>query len=126
MAKHSPFPVDVLVGQSIRAARIAAGLSQADLGKACGISFQQVHKYEKGANRVGSSRLMQIAEVLGVSANTLLPVSQKHAVTLKPTILQDRVGMDIVKAWDTLSPEHRIAIRDLIEAIVSRKRSLPA
>ena len=126
MAKHSPLPVDILVGQSIRAARIAAGLSQADLGKACGISFQQVHKYEKGANRVGSSRLMQIAEVLGVSANTLLPVSQKHAVTLKPTILQDRVGMDIVKAWDTLSPEHRIAIRDLIEAIVSRKRSLPA
>jgi transcriptional regulator with XRE-family HTH domain len=116
-------PVDVVVGENIRTARLTAGLSQTELGRACDITFQQIQKYEKGANRVGGSRLMQIAEALKVPAATLLPASQKHAVTPKhraPTILQDRVGMDIVKAWDKLKPEHRIVIRDLVDAIASR------
>jgi len=116
-------PVDVVVGENIRTARLTAGLSQTELGTACGITFQQIQKYEKGANRVGGSRLMQIAEALKVQAGTLLPASQKHAVTPKhraPTILQDRIGMDIVKAWDKISREQRIVIRDLIDAIASR------
>jgi hypothetical protein len=72
---------------------------------------------------VGGSRLMQIAEALKVPAATLLPSSQKHAVTPKhrtPAILQDRIGMEIVKLWEKLKPEHRIAIRDLAQAIASR------
>ncbi len=64
MAKRSPMAADAAVGENIRTARIAAGLSQTDLGRACGISFQQIQKYEKGTNRVGGSRLMQIAEAL--------------------------------------------------------------
>jgi transcriptional regulator with XRE-family HTH domain len=123
MAKRSPMPVDVVVGENIRTARLSAGLSQTELGNACDITFQQIQKYEKGANRVGGSRLMQIAEALKIPAATLLPTSQKHAVTPKhraPAILQDRIGMDIVKAWDKLSAEHRIVIRDLIDAIASR------
>jgi transcriptional regulator with XRE-family HTH domain len=113
-------PVDAAVGGNIRNARLAAGLSQTELGSACGISFQQIQKYEKGINRVGGSRLMQIAEALKVPAATLLPASQKHAVTLKPAILQDRIGMDIVTAWDKLGRQQRIVIRDLIVAIASR------
>lgn len=116
-------PVDAAVGENIRMARLAAGLSQTELGAACGVTFQQIQKYEKGTNRVGGSRLMQIAEALKVPAATLLPSSQKHAVTPKhraPAILQDRVGMDIVKAWDKLSREQRIVVRDLIQAITSR------
>ena len=123
MARRSAMPVDAVVGQNIRVARLTAGLSQAELGNACGVTFQQIQKYEKGANRVGGSRLMQIAEALKVQAGTLLPASQKHAVTPKhraPTILQDRIGMDIVKAWDKISREQRIVIRDLIDAIASR------
>jgi transcriptional regulator with XRE-family HTH domain len=115
-------PVDTVVGENIRMARLVAGLSQADLGGACGVTFQQIQKYEKGTNRVGGSRLMQIAEALKVPAATLLPPSQKHAVTPKhraPTILQDRIGMDIARAWDKLSREQRIVIRDLIDAIAS-------
>jgi transcriptional regulator with XRE-family HTH domain len=123
MAKRSPLPVDVVVGENIRMARLTAGLSQTELGRACGITFQQIQKYEKGANRVGGSRLMQIAETLNVPAATLLPASQKHAVTPKhraPAILQDRIGLGIVKAWDKLSPEHRIVIRDLVNVLKSR------
>ena len=66
---------------------------------------------------------MQIAEALKVPAATLLPSSQKLAVTPEqrvPAILQDRIGMDIARAWDKLSREQRIVIRDLIDAIASR------
>jgi transcriptional regulator with XRE-family HTH domain len=59
-------PVDVLVGQNIRICRLQKGLSQGELGQQIGVTFQQVQKYEKGANRVGASRLNQIANVLGV------------------------------------------------------------
>ncbi len=123
MAKRSPMPVDAVVGQNIRTTRLAAGMTQTELGKACGISFQQIQKYENGGNRVGGSRLMQIAEALKVPPATLLPSSQKHAVTPKhrvPAILQDRVGMEVAKAWEKLSREHRLAVRDLIDAIASR------
>jgi transcriptional regulator with XRE-family HTH domain len=57
----SPEPVDVQVGKLIRAQRQAIGWSQTQLADAIGLTFQQVQKYEKGFNRVGSSRLVQIA-----------------------------------------------------------------
>ena len=59
-------PVDKLVGQNIRIFRTAKGMSQTELGNAVGVTVQQIQKYENGANRVGSSRLFKIAEVLEV------------------------------------------------------------
>src|SRR5258708_12298781 len=59
-------PVDKLVGQNIRIFRTAKGISQTELGNSVGVTFQQIQKYEKGANRVGSSRLAKIAVVLQV------------------------------------------------------------
>jgi transcriptional regulator with XRE-family HTH domain len=57
---------DIAIGQRIRARRLTSGLSQVELADSLGISFQQVQKYEKGVNRVGSGRLQRIAEVLEV------------------------------------------------------------
>jgi transcriptional regulator with XRE-family HTH domain len=62
----APDARDMDVGRRIRAQRLVRGLSQTDLGRSLGITFQQVQKYEKGANRVGAGRLTRIAEVLGV------------------------------------------------------------
>ena len=59
-------PVDAHIGQKIRTRRNLLGLSQTDLADAAGITFQQIQKYEKGANRVGAGRLMQFSEALGV------------------------------------------------------------
>ena len=59
-----PHPTDVHVGQRAREARVAKGMTQTDLGDALGLSFQQVQKYEKGTNRIGSSRLWEICKVL--------------------------------------------------------------
>ena len=61
-----PQDVDRLVGSRVRMQRMAIGMSQETLGEACGITFQQIQKYEKGMNRVGASRLHQIARILQV------------------------------------------------------------
>lgn len=61
-----PHPVDVTVGNRVREMRIRKGLSQQSLGEHVGVSFQQIQKYERGTNRMGSSRLVQIANVLEV------------------------------------------------------------
>ena len=58
--------IAVLVGQRIRARRHAMGISQTELGDAIGVKFQQIQKYETGANRVSASRLWAVAQKLGV------------------------------------------------------------
>lgn len=66
MPSGLPNPVDVHVGARVRLRRTLMGLSQERLGAAIGLTFQQVQKYERGANRVGASRLFDLARVLDV------------------------------------------------------------
>src|SRR6202167_3755463 len=63
---ETPTPVDVQVGSRVRLRRNMLGLSQEKLGEAIGLTFQQVQKYERGANRVGASRLHELSRVLDV------------------------------------------------------------
>jgi transcriptional regulator with XRE-family HTH domain len=62
----APGPKDAEIGQRIRARRLLCRLSQTELADAIGVTFQQVQKYEQGANRIGAGRLARIAEVLAV------------------------------------------------------------
>ena len=64
--KKLPNPIDKHVGSRVRMRRVLIGMSQERLGGALGLTFQQVQKYEKGSNRIGASRLQQIAGVLNV------------------------------------------------------------
>lgn len=66
MKGRSPNPTDRYVGARVRSRRIMLGMSQEYLGDALGVAFQQVQKYEKGANRISASRLQQIAHILKV------------------------------------------------------------
>ena len=61
-----PNPIDVQVGSRVRLRRNMLGLSQERLGEAIGLTFQQVQKYERGANRIGASRLHELSRVLDV------------------------------------------------------------
>ena len=65
-AKKAPNPTDRHVGSRVRMRRILLAMSQEELGAALGLSFQQVQKYERGANRIGASRLQQISHILQV------------------------------------------------------------
>ncbi len=65
--KKLPNPIDAHVGSRVRLRRMLVGMSQEKLGSELGLTFQQVQKYEKGTNRIGASRLYQIARILGVN-----------------------------------------------------------
>ena len=67
--RGGPEAVDVHVGGRVRQRRTMLGMSQEKLGEALGLTFQQVQKYERGANRIGASRLHHISEVLDVPIN---------------------------------------------------------
>lgn len=60
----TPNPIDVHVGARVRERRMALGLSQERLGDRLGLTFQQIQKYEKGVNRIGASRLLEISRLL--------------------------------------------------------------
>jgi transcriptional regulator with XRE-family HTH domain len=66
LQQKSPNPIDRHIGSRVRARRTMLGMSQEKLAEALGLTFQQVQKYEKGINRVGASRLLQIAGILDV------------------------------------------------------------
>ncbi len=65
-SREGPDPVDVHVGGRIRLRRKLLGVSQGELGKALGLTFQQVQKYERGANRVSASALYRLSSALDV------------------------------------------------------------
>jgi transcriptional regulator with XRE-family HTH domain len=61
-----PNPIDVHVGRRLRLRRTLLGMSQERLGELLGLTFQQVQKYERGVNRIGSSRLFELGQILDV------------------------------------------------------------
>src|SRR6266481_7911633 len=65
-AKKAPDPTDQYVGSRVRMRRLMLAMSQEKLGAALGLTFQQVQKYERGANRIGASRLQQMSHILQV------------------------------------------------------------
>lgn len=66
MTKTAPDPVDIHVGSRVRLRRTLLGMSQEKLGNALGLTFQQVQKYERGTNRMGSSRIYHVSQILDV------------------------------------------------------------
>jgi transcriptional regulator with XRE-family HTH domain len=139
MAKRSPLPVDTLVGQNIRICRLQRGLSQTELGTRIGVTFQQVQKYEKGANRVGASRLTQIADTLQVSLPTLFDgastVGQVGPEASPRFLLSKPHSLRLLQAFDKVKDDGtRMALLEVIECLArtgsqkesersSRKRS---
>ena len=74
--KKRPDPIDRLVGNNVRILRLERGFSQSDIAERLGITFQQVQKYEKGINRIGSGRLARLSQVLGVSVGRFFQGSE--------------------------------------------------
>src|SRR5262249_49788279 len=122
----APDARDMEVGRRIRAQRLVRGLSQTDLGRSLGITFQQVQKYEKGANRVGAGRLTRIAEVLGVPVAFFFG---DHASSGKTDDASEALGfletagaVRLVKAYAQIDDtDIRRALVDLAESIAAGK-----
>lgn len=102
VSPRSPGDVDRLIGERIRIARKMRDISQERLGKALGVTFQQVQKYEKGRNRVAASRLIEIAAFLE------LPVTYFFDAAAKSDSQAGKVGL---KSIDPITAE--TALRNL-------------
>jgi transcriptional regulator with XRE-family HTH domain len=103
--------------------RINRGMSQTALAERVGVSFQQVQKYEKGANRVGASRLSQIASVLGVTVGELFESPQEKIVDSNSPVhlLSEPGALRVLKAYLRTNSRVRLAIAKLIESIADQK-----
>lgn len=87
LAEGTPNPVDIHVGERIKLRRKLLGLSQQQMAKKMGLTFQQIQKYEKGLNRVGASRLWDISRVLGVSMDFFFSDMEKDVEIQSPMML---------------------------------------
>lgn len=123
MAVRKSGPLDAMVGAKIRMFRINRGMSQTALAERVGVSFQQVQKYEKGANRVGASRLSQIASVLGITVGELFETSQeKLAAGNSPVhLLAEPGALRVLKAYLRTNSRVRMAVARLLESIADQK-----
>lgn len=124
--KKLPNPVDVQVGARIRIARRVAQFSQEKLGEAIGITFQQIQKYEKGTNRVGSSRMHEIAKTLGQPVSFFFEDSETEGESVPSDVneslrfLATTEGKSLVDAFRAIeSAKVRKAFVDLIQAASS-------
>ena len=129
MAIRKSGPLDAMVGAKIRMFRINRGMSQTVLAGRIGVTFQQVQKYEKGANRVGASRLSQIASVLGISVGELFESSGDIASgSISPIhLLAEPGALRVLKAYArTTCPRVRLSIAKLVESIADREMEAKA
>ena len=137
-------PIDRHVGARIRLRRTLLGLSQERLGEALGITFQQLQKYERGINRVGSSRLFDLSRILNVpvgfffddipeswSDEELGSLTPSHAIAAKPAgLLYDeqmdrRETIELLRAYFRISdPSLRQRMFDLIKAVADTQERL--
>jgi len=128
MAGKKPHLVDQHVGSRVRLRRMLLGMSQERLGESIGITFQQVQKYEKGVNRIGASRLLQISEILDVPVEFFFEEAphidgrrapgMADSETFILEFLNSREGLELNRAFVKISdPKVRKSVVDLIRAL---------
>jgi transcriptional regulator with XRE-family HTH domain len=129
VVKKSPNPTDMHVGNRVRDRRQSLGMSQTKLAEAVGLTFQQIQKYEKGANRVGGSRLQQFANILNVPISFFFEggpnaPSQRKAGAIDPSItylsefISSKDGLALIKAFMQIkNTKLRRGITNMVEKI---------
>lgn len=130
-----PNPVDVHVGSRVRLRRTLLGMSQEKLGEAIGLTFQQVQKYERGANRIGASRLFDLSRVLDVPVSFFFddmpaetmnaPFSmdeddEERVTEYEPDPMAKRETLELVRAYYRITdPGVRKRLFELTKAVAN-------
>ena len=128
-------PIDVHVGARVRQRRALLGMSQTTLGDVLGLSYQQVQKYESGANRMGASRLFDLSRVLDVSVEFFFddmpsevaassPAQRRRKAKAPPSYERDplakRETLELVRAYYKISDSQvRKRLNELIKAVAA-------
>jgi transcriptional regulator with XRE-family HTH domain len=118
--KGSSDQIDVEIGARIRTIRRRLGLSQTELGQALGVTFQQVQKYERGANRVAGSTLVRLCRKLNVAPADVLPVNPAEGEPVDWSALQARGAGELLQAFQAIeSRSVRAALLQLARDLAS-------
>jgi transcriptional regulator with XRE-family HTH domain len=120
-----PVALDIAIGAAIRLRRKQLGVSQSQLAEACAVTFQQIQKYENGANRVSFSRLVQIAHALGLRVADLVgDIDQAAGLATDEAKVFSWVGVqgvpELVEDFVRLPPILRTRVRELVRDMASR------
>lgn len=117
-SKEGPHPIDVEVGRRVCELRLLRGYNQSQLGKALKITFQQIQKYEKGANRISASKLWQIADFFGVDVGYFFPTKEQIATNAEhPGPIMDKRAHDMLAAFDILDTGCKRSLIDVARAM---------
>ncbi|MBY6157884.1 helix-turn-helix domain-containing protein [Pseudooceanicola nitratireducens] len=114
-------PVDVHVGKRIRHRRWLVGMTQQQLAERVGIKFQQIQKYETGANRVSASRLWDIADALEVPVNFFFEgldeENPRQATGIPADIMGDKEALDLVRSYYAIPEAQRRRLFELARVL---------
>lgn len=117
-------PVDVHVGKKIRQRRWLAGMTQQQLAEQVGIKFQQIQKYETGANRVSASRLWDIADALNVHVSFFFEGLAEESdlvpadgAALPVNLLNDKEALDLVRSYYAIPENQRRRLFELARVL---------
>ena len=134
MVAGKPHQVDVYVGSRVRLRRTLKGMSQQRLAEALGLTFQQIQKYERGVNRIGSSRLFELSEVLDVPPSFFFDGAQRQteSAAAGPGMAEAepepyearqfarREILELVRAYDRIvDPEIRKRVFEMVKAVAA-------
>ncbi len=134
MVARKPHPVDMYVGSRVRLRRTLKGMSQQRLAEALGLTFQQIQKYERGVNRIGSSRLFELSEVLDAPPSFFFDgaSSQSDSAAGGPGMAERqpepyearqfarREILELVRAYDRITdPEIRKRVFEMVKAVAA-------
>lgn len=130
----NPDPIDVHVGSRVRLRRTLLGMSQEKLGDALGLTFQQIQKYERGANRIGSSRLFKLSQILDVPVSFFFDdmpdevekvdkgFSESPAEPFEADKLSRRETLELVRAYYRITePRVRKRMFELVKSIAQNE-----
>ncbi|NBB83391.1 MAG: helix-turn-helix domain-containing protein [Alphaproteobacteria bacterium] len=119
IAEAGPDPIDVHVGGKIRERRLVLGMSQEHLGEQLKISFQQLQKYERGANRVSASTLHRLTQILDAPISYFFdgaPLDEGMPPPAQPERLPKREELELMRDFSMI---HDRRLRDRIRRLVS-------
>ena len=108
MSARSPDKTDVHIGKRLRMQRLALGLSQTDVAKRLGITFQQIQKYERGVNRVGAGRLQEMANLFRVTPAFFFEDGPRHKpgqseeASETTELLADKSNLALARAFNRI------------------------
>ncbi|NBB64298.1 helix-turn-helix domain-containing protein [Pseudomonas sp. ODNR1LW] len=110
-------PADIAIGARLRRMRERRGRNQSELGRAIGVTFQQVQKYENGRNRLSAARLLRCALYLQCAPGDILGSNQGDQTAFADTFFATPGGLTLARIWRDLPPDRRDILIHLAAAL---------